>query len=51
MGLEKSLQQQYGRSAYRHTFSSDFKEAIKSMDSITRIVTKAVKKKEKNKES
>lgn len=50
MNLEKSLRQKYGESVYRRSFSSDFKEAVKGVDSIARIISKAVKKKEKKAE-
>ncbi len=49
MSLARSLQQKYGQNYQRH-FSKDFREAVKGLDSITRIVSKAVKEnKEDNK--
>jgi len=49
MSLEKKLQAKYGRDSYQRTFSKDFREAVKGMDSITRVVSKAVRKKEQEK--
>lgn len=47
MSLERTLRQQYGVLKYRKTFSSDFKEAVKGIDSISRIVSNGVKRAEK----
>lgn len=42
MSLERRLQQKYGQD-YQRNFSKDFREAVKGVDSIAKIVTKAVK--------
>ena len=41
MSLERKLQAKYGRDSYQRTFSKDFREAIKGMDSIYKIISKA----------
>jgi len=51
MNLEKKFQDKYGKQCYQKNFSQDFREAIKGVDSITKIISKAAKEeKEEEKE-
>lgn len=43
MSLVKRFQEKYGKSSYERTFSRDFREAVKGIDSITKIVSKVAK--------
>lgn len=49
MSLEKRFQARYGKVLYRKNFSKDFREAIRGVDSITRVISKAAKEKEEEK--
>lgn len=51
MNLEKKLQVKYGKELYQRNFSKDFREAVKGVDYISKIVSKVSKDaKEQDKE-
>jgi hypothetical protein len=45
MTLEKKFQQKYGKCLYTKSFSRDFREAVKGVDTIAKTVSKATKEK------
>lgn len=47
MSLVKKFQEKYGKINYERTFSKDFREAVKSVDVIMKIVSKEDKEKPK----